>query len=80
MKPTDAQLRSWKTSGAQYKILAAIIAEWAADQESGTVLPGSYVFTRDLSFEPSPATIQHAKGHLAAHGVLAVSGRYYHVA
>jgi hypothetical protein len=33
---SDVQLRSWRVTGHPYKLIAALIAEWAKDQERGT--------------------------------------------
>jgi hypothetical protein len=30
---SDVQLRSWRVTGHPYKLIAALIAEWAKDQE-----------------------------------------------
>jgi hypothetical protein len=38
-KATEAQIRAWRDTGHPYKLLAAEIAERAADKERGTALP-----------------------------------------
>jgi hypothetical protein len=80
MNVTAHQLRTWKASSKRYQVIAAAIAEWACEQERGTALPGNYVFTRNLDFEPSIGTIQRAKRFLADQGVLEIAYGPYYVA
>jgi hypothetical protein len=80
MKATQEQLTSWRGSGRQYQVIAAAIAEWAASQERGTVLPDNQLFGRRLALEPSDATFHRAKRFLATQGVLEANDGPYYVA
>ncbi len=77
---TAAQLSSWRATGHPYKVIAAEIATWAADQERGTVLPVNHVFGRNLGIEASGSTFTRAKRLLVTHGVLSTNDGPYQVA
>jgi hypothetical protein len=73
---TEDQIRAWKGSGHPYKLIAAAIAEWAAGQERGTVLPDDGFF----GIEASVSTYQRARTFLVAQGVLEAYGGARYVA
>ena len=80
MKATDDQIRAWKGSGKEYQIIAAGIAQWAADKERGTALLSNEEFGRDLDFVASPRTYSRAKTFLVAQGVLSTNDGPFQVA
>jgi hypothetical protein len=73
---TDVQMRSWRGSGKEYQVIAAVIAQWAAGKERGTALPSNEEFGRDLDFVAGPDTYRRAKVFLVTQGVLANEGSY----
>jgi len=75
-KVTDTQIREWKATGYPYKLIAAAIAEWAADQERGTVLPDDQFW----GVEASPSTFKRAKRLLVTQGVLESNDGPFYVA
>jgi len=75
-RPTAQQLTEWRATNYPYKMIAAAIAEWAANQERGTVLPDNEFFR----IEASPTTYKRAKKFLETHGVLAVGDGPFFVA
>lgn len=64
------KLREWREDGAVYKKIAAMMAEWAAGKERGTVLPGNAFFARDLDVQAVPRTFYAARKLLVREGVL----------
>jgi hypothetical protein len=76
MKISNTQLREWKATNYPYKLIAAVVAEWAASQERGSVLPDDEYFR----IEASPTTYQRAKKLLQTHGVIEVNGGPFYVA
>ena len=76
VRPTPGQVRSWRDTGHPYKLIAAAIAEWAADKERGTVLPDDQFFR----IEASASTYKRAKRFLVTQGVLETSDGPFQVA
>jgi hypothetical protein len=77
---SSVQLRSWRATGYPYKLIAAAMAEWAAGQERGTVLPDNDEFARALDRVVGPKPFLRAKHLLERHGVLWSSDGPYMVA
>jgi hypothetical protein len=75
-KPTPEQVRAWRGSGHPYKLIAAAIAEWAADKELGTILPDNEFF----GIEASERTYRRAKTFLVTQGVLSTNHGLFQVA
>jgi hypothetical protein len=75
-RPTPEQLTEWRATFHAYKMIAAAMAEWAADKERGTVLPGNEYW----GIEASPSTHRRAKKFLATLGVLSTNDGPYQVA
>lgn len=76
VKPTPEQVRSWRGTGHTYKLIAAAIAEWAACEERGTVLPNNGFF----DIEASGSTYKRAKKFLVSQGVLCTDDGPFQVA
>ena len=70
------QARSWRGSGHRYKLIAAVIADWAVDKERGTVLPDNEFF----GIEASGSTYRRAKAFLVSQGVLCTDDGPFQVA
>jgi hypothetical protein len=66
----DTQIAEWRHTGHPYKVVAAEIAEWAREQDRGTLVPGNDFFAGDLGIVASASTWNRAKTFLAAVGVL----------
>jgi predicted transcriptional regulator len=75
-KPTAGQLSEWKASNYPYRMIAAAIARWAADQERGTVLPDD----ESWGIEASGSTFKRAKRFLVTQGVLEINDGPHFVA
>jgi hypothetical protein len=76
MKATDDQVRAWRGTGYAYKLIAAAMAEWAADKERGTVLPDDDFF----GIAASPNTYKRARTFLVTQGVLEANDGPHYVA
>ena len=74
--PTAEQLREWRATNYPYKLIACAIADWAANQERGTVLPDD----QSWGIEASPSTFKRAKKFLQTHGLLEVNDGPFYVA
>lgn len=77
---SDAQIAEWRATPYPYKRIAAAIAQWAKEQDRGTLLPGNDFFAGNLDFAASVGTWKNAKAFLAATGVLYRNDGPYKVA
>jgi hypothetical protein len=79
---TNQQLAEWRATGYTYKIIAALITEWARPQERGTQVPDDDYFSGQLDIITSASTFKRARAFLAApaQGVLFTSDGPYMVA
>jgi hypothetical protein len=67
---TARRLAEWRQRGHPYLLIAALITEWAKEQERGTAVPENDRFAEQLPIVCGSGPYKRAKRFLATQGVL----------